>query len=71
MAGLTRKEAAKAAWMAKFESEVSRLDSRHTGKIEWANARHMYNQELTATMAAENYVGSRKYVEVAKQLWAE
>lgn len=57
---MTKRQLERAAWMGKFEVLVCRLDKKHTGKIEWADATFFYNQGRSEEAAAKQYVDIRK-----------
>lgn len=49
----------KAEWMAEFNSQVIKLDSKHSGKIDWNTADHFYFSGLTPSEAAHKYTDER------------
>ena len=50
----------RALWMGKFEKHVTQLAPKHTGKIDWNTATHLFNTGKSHEDAAEQYVNNRK-----------
>jgi len=48
-----------ADWLARFSDAVITADARHSGRIEWPTALHLFHQGLTPTDAANRYLVNR------------
>ena len=48
-----------ADWLAQFSDAVITADARHSGRIDWPTALHLFHQGLTPADAARQYVTNR------------
>ena len=54
-----QRESHKYNWMNEFSIEVCRLDTKHTGKIDYDSATHLFNIGMHPDDAALKYVVNR------------